>query len=249
MLWNKSITYIHKTKLMAKLWLLYLLSGLLMISCAPPTGISVVQPEYETDSLRNVSLLVSIPSSEVIADNPNEINAIIGKGDPDSVLFNLIVKYLPKCLLAHSFSQYVIMAEFKHDTSFEVSDFMIDKSLTFSLDLPKDGYCLFINIFENTFSFLPCLTKDRYSFHNNSIQFTIFIEHLRTFSYTDWTTTQHNGGECYFAILDNKIGRIVSYGLAFVDLDESFNCQENWVNVIDQISEQILWQSPFNKYK
>jgi hypothetical protein len=232
---------------MAKHKFLYLLVSLFTFSCVPPSGIIVIQPEYETESLRNVSLLVSVQRSEVIADNPKEINAHIGIGDPDSVLYAFCEYNLTKCILAHSFSQTVMLAEFKHDTSFEVSDFMIDTTLSFSLDLPKDGYCLYMSMIDNTFSFLPGLTKDRSFPLIKSVQFLIFIENLRTFSYTSCAKSEHNGGECCFAIWDNRIGRIVSYGHAFVDLDEQFKTQLDWVNVINQIAEQILWFSPFNK--
>ena len=146
---------------MAKHKFLYLLASVFTFSCMPPSGIVVIQPEYETDSLKNVSLLVSVPRSEVVADNPKEINALLGSGDPDSVLYAFCESHLPQCLLANSFSQTVMMAEFKHDTSFEVSEFMIDNTLSFSLDLPKDGYCLYMNAIDNTFLFLPAFSKDR----------------------------------------------------------------------------------------
>jgi hypothetical protein len=232
---------------MLKQWLVFILIALLLISCAK-TGVVVIQPVYKSNRLRDIKLLVSVPRSEVVAENPDEIHKQIGEGDPDSVLFAFMKKTLPKYLIKYSFASSVQMAEFKHDTNFAVTDFIIDDTVSFSLDVPKSGYCLHLNELNNTLLFFHNSSNDKYPFSTNSIQFVIFIERWRTFSYTSEPSIEHNGCECLFAIWDNRIGRSVSHGLAFVDLVGTFDTQNDWEGVISQIAGQILLQTPFTKW-
>lgn len=198
----------------------------IIISCS--NSRIVQSPEYD-DELIERSLSVSIDFTNLLVSNEDDITDDLGEGKPADLYKNFFLFSLLNNLRTQSNFKKVSIDSSINREQFEQNILAINSEEKLTIRLPKNN--------------IP----------NNSLyDFTLLIENVsigNNYRPSKNYTRKALLHKMNYAIWDNKVSKVVSYGILEVETEEFFPVitKGTWESSVRTIVQEIISASPFKK--
>jgi hypothetical protein len=248
-----------------KKYFFILLSFLLIgISCSinnlfkPNYQKQFVTKEYNGKAIRNASLIVKAPAPfQVFIDNADDVADDLGEGDEGVVYLQLLQTQIIKALKGQSTFSKITYKQALKSGEYKPRAFSFAKNSLMLINMPTDGEKILFD--KDSADYVLLLDSIHYCRDCGNLSDRIVFRAERTIKWSDPNapTMTFPGGmfekrnylySLYFALWDNKAGRLVSYGIVEGEISTTFGMTKSkWESSIDEIVEQIIQKSPFSK--
>lgn len=210
---------------------------LTLTSCAPRKTF-YVSTEYFEKKIESKSMVIVPFSNGLDISYLGDVEKEFGEGNTNELIADFIVGELPKFFEIHTDFESVHFDRFDSSYVFEDRDLKIDCCSDFYMKLPEDETIIRTKKYKGDYVLFleDMLISSDVNIKGGIYPFPIFLGIDKGINFMT-----------KYAIWDNKIGKLVSFGYTFsiVESDRPFILLEHWHEVTKKFVENIVKETPF----